>query len=91
MLDCIQFQAGRKSLADKFEYVMHGKIYKISEEGSGPNVKGYMFIQLIHLLIACPLYKFMFLVSERIYVTRMHACACFVHLSWGGLINYTGK
>ncbi|KAF5193630.1 Dna-directed rna polymerases ii and v subunit 8a [Thalictrum thalictroides] len=29
---------GRKSLADKFEYVMHGKLYKISEGGSGPNV-----------------------------------------------------
>ncbi|PIA44750.1 hypothetical protein AQUCO_01700384v1 [Aquilegia coerulea] len=29
---------GRKSLADKFEYVMHGKLYKISEGGSGTNV-----------------------------------------------------
>lgn len=36
------FQGGRKSLADKFEYVMHGKLYKISEEGSGPNVKVYV-------------------------------------------------
>jgi DNA-directed RNA polymerase I, II, and III subunit RPABC3 len=25
-------QAGRKTLADKFDYVMHGKLYKISEE-----------------------------------------------------------
>ncbi|ERN20556.1 hypothetical protein AMTR_s00070p00019820 [Amborella trichopoda] len=31
-------QGGRKSLADKFEYVMHGKLYKISED-SGTNVK----------------------------------------------------
>ncbi|XP_020255410.1 DNA-directed RNA polymerases II and V subunit 8A-like, partial [Asparagus officinalis] len=29
----------RKSLADKFEYVMHGKLYKISEEGSDGRVK----------------------------------------------------
>jgi DNA-directed RNA polymerase I, II, and III subunit RPABC3 len=27
---CIQ--AGRKTLADKYEYVMHGKLYKISED-----------------------------------------------------------
>ncbi|KAK1271921.1 hypothetical protein QJS04_geneDACA014090 [Acorus gramineus] len=25
-------QGGRKTLADKFEYVMHGKLYKIAEE-----------------------------------------------------------
>ncbi|KAL4184515.1 hypothetical protein AMTRI_Chr10g1420 [Amborella trichopoda] len=31
-------QGGRKSLADKFEYVLHGKLHKISEE-SGTNVK----------------------------------------------------
>uniref|UniRef100_J3MH70 Uncharacterized protein n=2 Tax=Oryza brachyantha TaxID=4533 RepID=J3MH70_ORYBR len=28
-------QAGRKTLADKYDYVMHGKLYKISEDGSG--------------------------------------------------------
>nr|GMD94399.1 DNA-directed RNA polymerases II and V subunit 8A-like [Ipomoea batatas]GME00094.1 DNA-directed RNA polymerases II and V subunit 8A-like [Ipomoea batatas] len=28
-------QGNRKSLADKFEYVMQGKLYRISEEGSG--------------------------------------------------------
>ncbi|KAF8687485.1 hypothetical protein HU200_043180 [Digitaria exilis] len=27
-------QAGRKTLADKFDYVMHGKLYKISEDSS---------------------------------------------------------
>ncbi|KAE8770063.1 UPF0235 protein [Hordeum vulgare] len=26
-------QAGRKTLADKYDYVMHGKLYKISEDG----------------------------------------------------------
>ncbi|KAJ1686231.1 hypothetical protein LUZ63_017621 [Rhynchospora breviuscula] len=28
-------QGNRKTLADKFEYVMHGKLYKISEDSSG--------------------------------------------------------
>ncbi|XP_057514798.1 DNA-directed RNA polymerases II, IV and V subunit 8B-like [Actinidia eriantha] len=28
-----------KSLADKFEYVMHGLLYKMSEDESGPSVK----------------------------------------------------
>ncbi|XP_062213195.1 DNA-directed RNA polymerases II, IV and V subunit 8B-like [Phragmites australis] len=33
-------QAGRQTLADKFEYVMHGKLYKISEDtSSGQNAK----------------------------------------------------
>ncbi|XP_062179051.1 DNA-directed RNA polymerases II, IV and V subunit 8B-like isoform X3 [Phragmites australis] len=27
-------QAGRKTLADKYDYVMHGKLYKISEDSS---------------------------------------------------------
>ncbi|CBI24640.3 hypothetical protein VitviT2T_007552 [Vitis vinifera] len=44
-------QAGRKSLADKFEYVMHGKLYKISEEGSGPNVKGVIYVSFGGLLM----------------------------------------
>jgi hypothetical protein len=26
------FQAGRKTLADNYDYVMHGKLYKISED-----------------------------------------------------------
>lgn len=42
---CFIFQGGRKSLADKFEYVMHGKLYKISEEGSGANVKVYVLFR----------------------------------------------
>ena len=28
------FQAGRKTLAGKYDYVMHGKLYKISEDSS---------------------------------------------------------
>lgn len=37
-------QAGRKTLADKYDYVMHGKLYKISEEsksGQVPKVEIY--------------------------------------------------
>ncbi|KAJ0091764.1 hypothetical protein Patl1_26629 [Pistacia atlantica] len=30
---------GRKSLADKFEYIMHGNLYKLSDEGSGKTLK----------------------------------------------------
>ncbi|CAK9140457.1 unnamed protein product [Ilex paraguariensis] len=33
----------QKSLADKFEYVMHGLLYKISENTEGPDVKVYLF------------------------------------------------
>lgn len=41
---CMLFQGGRKSLADKYEYVMHGKLYKISDEGSGKHLKAYVHI-----------------------------------------------
>ncbi|KAH7522654.1 DNA-directed RNA polymerases II and V subunit 8A [Ziziphus jujuba] len=36
-------QGEQKSLADKFEYVMHGLVYKISEEGSGSDVKAGIY------------------------------------------------
>ena len=38
----LQFQDAPKSLADKFEYVMHGLLYKMSEDESGPSVKVYV-------------------------------------------------
>ena len=41
-IDNFLLQGARKSLADKFEYVMHGKLYKISEEGSDGKVKVYV-------------------------------------------------
>ena len=41
------FQAGRKTLAGKNDYVMHGKLYKISEETkAGQLPKVYDFSQL---------------------------------------------
>ncbi|KAK9133205.1 hypothetical protein Scep_012733 [Stephania cephalantha] len=44
-------QGQRKSLADKFEYVMHGKLYKLSEEGSGINVKVEIYASFGGLLM----------------------------------------
>ncbi|CAK9134854.1 unnamed protein product, partial [Ilex paraguariensis] len=42
---------GRTSLVDKFEYVMHGKLYKISEEGEGPRVKADIYVSYGGLLM----------------------------------------
>ncbi|KAI3956234.1 hypothetical protein MKW98_017039 [Papaver atlanticum] len=44
-------QGARKSLADKFEYVMHGKLYRIGEEGSGINVKAEIYASFGGLLM----------------------------------------
>ncbi|KAK4368325.1 hypothetical protein RND71_012117 [Anisodus tanguticus] len=44
-------QGNKKSLADKFEYVMHGKLYRISEEGSGKHVKADIFVSFGGLLM----------------------------------------
>lgn len=48
----------RKSLADKYEYVMHGKLYKISEDdpgraskGSGKGVKAEIYVSFGGLLM----------------------------------------
>ncbi|WOK99995.1 DNA-directed RNA polymerases II, IV and V subunit 8B [Canna indica] len=45
-------QGGRRSLADKFEYVMHGKLYKVSAEASAePNVKVEIYASFGGLLM----------------------------------------
>ncbi|KAK9288520.1 hypothetical protein L1049_016979 [Liquidambar formosana] len=44
-------QGGRKSLADKYEYVMHGKLYKIGEDASGNNVKAEIYVSYGGLLM----------------------------------------
>ncbi|OWM74851.1 DNA-directed RNA polymerases II, IV and V subunit 8B-like [Punica granatum] len=49
----------RKSIADKYEYIMHGKLYKISEEdpvkaaakGSGRGVKAEIYVSYGGLLM----------------------------------------
>ncbi|GLT54937.1 hypothetical protein SLA2020_280950 [Shorea laevis] len=40
----MQLDGGRQSLADKFEYIMHGKLYKISDGGSGAGVKVEIYV-----------------------------------------------
>ncbi|KAL5210742.1 hypothetical protein ABZP36_006365 [Zizania latifolia] len=44
-------QAGRKTLADKYEYVMHGKLYKISEDTSGEDAKVEIYASFGGLLM----------------------------------------
>ncbi|KAM7486726.1 hypothetical protein LguiA_002735 [Lonicera macranthoides] len=44
-------QGPRKSLADKFEYVMQGKLFKFFDEGSGPNVKSVFLVSFGGLLM----------------------------------------
>lgn len=58
-------QGGRKSLADKFEYVMHGKLYRISEEGSGANVKAYV-VSLYYL------YMYFYLIVKIGEISQRH-------------------
>ncbi|CAA6657253.1 unnamed protein product [Spirodela intermedia] len=64
-------QGTRKSLADKFEYVMHGKLYKISEEGSGPNVKVEMYASfggLLMMLKGDPSNAVSFELDQRVFL-----------------------
>ncbi|XP_010268240.1 PREDICTED: DNA-directed RNA polymerases II and V subunit 8A-like [Nelumbo nucifera] len=64
-------QVGRKSLADKFEYVMHGKLYKISEEGSGANVKVEIYASyggLLMLLKGDPSNAANFELDQRLFL-----------------------
>lgn len=57
------FQAGRKTLADKYEYVMHGKLYKISEDKDTSDQKTkkvYDFFSLRLLMVVRQLiYEFL--------------------------------
>ncbi|KAA8527263.1 hypothetical protein F0562_034640 [Nyssa sinensis] len=64
-------QGGRKSLADKFEYVMHGKLYRISEEGSGPKVKADMYVSfggLLMMLKGDPSIAAKFELDQRLFI-----------------------
>ncbi|MFQ6640875.1 hypothetical protein Gotur_014325 [Gossypium turneri] len=42
---------GRKSLADKYEYVMHGKLYKITDDASGKGLKAELYVSYGGLLM----------------------------------------
>ncbi|KAL8170925.1 hypothetical protein V2J09_022729 [Rumex salicifolius] len=42
---------GRENLADRYDYVMHGRLYRVSEHGSGGQVKGEIYISFGGLLM----------------------------------------
>ncbi|XP_059630472.1 DNA-directed RNA polymerases II and V subunit 8A-like [Cornus florida] len=44
-------QGARKTLADKFEYVMHGKLFKFAEERKGSEVKAEIYVSFGGLLM----------------------------------------
>ncbi|KAG8492862.1 hypothetical protein CXB51_010177 [Gossypium anomalum] len=45
------YTPGRKSLADKYEYVMHGKLYKITDDASGKGLKAELYVSYGGLLM----------------------------------------
>ncbi|KAL4272682.1 hypothetical protein GQ457_13G005350 [Hibiscus cannabinus] len=45
------YTPGRKSLADKYEYVMHGKLYKITDDASGGGLKAELYVSYGGLLM----------------------------------------
>ncbi|XP_024045476.1 DNA-directed RNA polymerases II, IV and V subunit 8B-like [Citrus clementina] len=64
-------QTGRDSIADKFDYIMQGKIYRISEEGSGANVKAEIYVSfggLLMLLKGNPSYVSEFDLDQRLFL-----------------------
>ncbi|XP_010526383.1 PREDICTED: DNA-directed RNA polymerases II, IV and V subunit 8B [Tarenaya hassleriana] len=60
----------KKSLADKYEYVMHGKLYKISErEGKSPRAEIYVsYGGLLMLLQGDPAHISHFELDQRIFL-----------------------
>jgi DNA-directed RNA polymerase I, II, and III subunit RPABC3 len=64
-------QGHRKTLADKYEYVMHGKLYKISDEESGKTVKAEVYVSfggLLMLLKGDPSYVSKFELDQRLFL-----------------------
>ncbi|KAB2032215.1 hypothetical protein ES319_D05G357000v1 [Gossypium barbadense] len=45
------YTPGRKSLADKYEYIMHGKLYKITDDASGKGLKAEVYVSYGGLLM----------------------------------------
>ena len=84
--DAIPFmQAGRKTLADDYQYIMHGKLYKISEDSTkdsngDSSTKVYAFSELeqcyiytmLHCFISLPLRIF----REDTLVATNSLCKC---------------
>ncbi|KAH7433218.1 hypothetical protein KP509_07G059800 [Ceratopteris richardii] len=64
-------QSGRKSLADKYEYVMYGKLYKFSDKESGGNVKIEVYVSfggLLMLLQGDPSNLGNLMMDQRLYL-----------------------
>ncbi|KAK4856476.1 hypothetical protein QYF36_017892 [Acer negundo] len=62
---------GRDSIADKFEYVMYGKIFKIQEEGSGAQIKVEIYISfsgLLMMLKGNPSYVSEFQLDQKLFL-----------------------
>ncbi|XP_074339156.1 DNA-directed RNA polymerases II and V subunit 8A-like [Apium graveolens] len=67
---------GRKSLADEFEYVMNGKLYRISEEGSGANLKADIYVSfggLLMMLKGDPSIAAKFELDQRLFILMRKA------------------
>ncbi|CAA2997480.1 DNA-directed RNA polymerases II and V subunit 8A-like [Olea europaea var. sylvestris] len=61
----------RKSLADKFDYVMQGKLYRISEESSHKQVKADMYVSfggLLMMLKGDPSIAARFELDQRLFI-----------------------
>ncbi|KAK3135999.1 hypothetical protein QOZ80_5BG0426440 [Eleusine coracana subsp. coracana] len=62
-------QAGRKTLADNYQYVMHGKLYKISEGGQQGKVEIYAsFGGLLTMLKVNPTSASSFELDQRLFL-----------------------
>ncbi|XP_038689579.1 DNA-directed RNA polymerases II, IV and V subunit 8B-like [Tripterygium wilfordii] len=44
-------QGGKKTVADKYEYIMHGKLYKITEKNSGKVIRKELYVSYGGLLM----------------------------------------
>ncbi|GFS41667.1 hypothetical protein Acr_00g0075660 [Actinidia rufa] len=63
-----------KSLADKFEYVMHGLLYKMSEDESGPSVKVTVYMSfggLQLMLKGDPSHMGKFKLDQRLFLLML--------------------
>ncbi|XP_021907066.1 DNA-directed RNA polymerases II, IV and V subunit 8B-like [Carica papaya] len=61
----------RKSLADKYEYIMHGKLYKISDRASGKTLKAEIYVSyggLLMMLKGDPSYVANFELDQRLFL-----------------------
>ncbi|KAH7572880.1 hypothetical protein JRO89_XS03G0028000 [Xanthoceras sorbifolium] len=62
---------GRDSTADKFEYIMQGKIFKIQDEGSAAQIKVEIYISfsgLLMMLKGNPSYVSEFQLDQKVFL-----------------------